>query len=279
MEDQFKNVEKEFERLRDKFRQKEISDSDFKKRLRELRLQDKEGHFWTIGAQTGKWYYFDGNDWIEAKPPSLQEKKAICVYCGYENELENASCAYCGERFEKDEDEEEEKAADFTCPKCGRILDKYTFFCPDCDVAETPDEKVWETGEISEAENDEEPIAPQKLEFVMEEEEPIAERFEQVLRAIHPFSMLLFFGAIGLLLGIVLGAFAGATEFLMGGASVLPPFLEELQGSLIGGILFGIFGGLLGFIVLGLLGYLGALVFNVVFSFIGGIKIHIERSR
>ncbi len=269
MEDQFKSVEKEFEQLRDKFRQKEISESDFKKKLKELRLQDQSGRFWTIGAQTGKWYYFDGNDWTESKPPSFQEKKAICVCCGFENELENESCAYCGESFKKTEEKEE----GFTCPKCGRKLDKYTFFCPDCDVKETTEEKVWETGEIFESEKEERTTPPEKLEFEMVEEE-VAERFEQVLRSVHPFSILLFFGTVGLLLGIVLGAFTGATEFLVNWSRILPAFLGELQGSLIGGILYGLFGGIFGFIVLGLLGFISALFVNLIFSLIGGIKIH-----
>jgi hypothetical protein len=273
MEDRFRIVEKEFEQLRDKFRKKELSESDFKKKLKGLRLQDQNGRFWTIGAQTGKWYYFDGNDWIESNPPSLQEKKAICIYCGFENDLENESCAYCGESFKKEEEEETE----FVCPKCGRKLDKYSFFCPDCDITETPEEKVWETGEFFEAEKEEETVPPGKLEPGIAEEEA-GERFEQVLRSIQPFSMLLFFGAIGLLFGIVLGAFAGATEFLMDGARILPPFLRELQGSLIGGIFYGLLGGIFGFVALGLLGFTGAHLFNVVFSLIGGIKIHIEKT-
>lgn len=273
MEDQFKTVEKEFELLRDKFRTKELSESDFKKKLKELRLQDQNGRFWTIGAQTGKWYYFDGNDWIESKPPSLQEKKAICVYCGFENDLENESCAYCGESFKKEEEGEEE----FVCPKCGRKLDKYSFFCPDCDITETPEEKEWETGDFLEPEKEEGTIPHEKFEFEIAEEEA-GERFEQVLRSIQPFSMLLFFGAVGLLLGIIFGAFAGATEFLVDGARILPAFLRELQGSLIGGIFYGLFGGIFGFIALGLFGFLSAHFFNMVFSLIGGIKIHLEKT-
>lgn len=282
MENRFRSVEKEFEQLRDMFRRKEISESDFKMKLRELRLQDQKGRFWTIGAQTGKWYCFDGNDWIESKPPAFQEKKAICVYCGFENDLENESCAYCGEKFKKEEEEEE-----FTCPRCGRKLDKYSFFCPDCDRAETPEEKAWETGEIFGPQKEEGTVPPEKLEFELggeeeeEKEEGVEgeeeERFAQVLRSIRPFSMLLFFGGMGLLLGILGGAFAGATEFLKDGAGILPVFLRELQGSPIGGIFYGILGGIIGFAALGLLGFLSAFLFNLIISLTGGIKINIEK--
>jgi len=254
MEDQFKNVEKEFKQLRKKFRLKNISELEFKKRLKDLRLQDQDGRFWTIGAQTGRWYYFDGNDWVESKPPSLQEKKAICIHCGFENDLENEVCAYCGESIKKEE---------LTCPKCGRILDKYSFFCPDCDKDEEDEEKIWEpTGEIEK--------------FEGEEEEGEEERPTQILRSVHPFSLVLFFGSVGLVVGIILGAFAGATDFLLGAMRVLPAFLRELHGNLLGAIFYGLFGGIFGFVVLGLIGFLSAVFFNVIFSFIGGIKLHIE---
>jgi hypothetical protein len=69
MDDQFKNAEKEFKQLRDEFNRKSLSEPDFKKKLKELRLQDEQGHFWTIGAQTGKWYCFDGDLRSRKKEP------------------------------------------------------------------------------------------------------------------------------------------------------------------------------------------------------------------
>lgn len=263
MDDRFKNVEKEFAQLRDEFNRKRLSEPDFKKKLKELRLQDQDGRFWTIGAQTGKWYCFDGNDWIEAKPPSLEEKRAICVHCGFENDLENDACAYCGEELKaKDTGETEEE---FACPKCGKSLDKYTFFCPDCDKGVEDEEeeegKSWEPEE----EPDIEPPTG---------EEPAGE--EKVLRSIQPFSLALFFGCLGLFGGIIAGAFAGAADFLPGLEAVLPSFLSELSGSLIGGLFYGLLGGIAGFIAVGLLGFVTAVLCNIIFSFIGGIKLHIE---
>lgn len=262
MDDQFKNAEKEFQQLREEFNRKRLSEPDFKMKLKELRLQDQDGKFWTIGARTGKWYYFDGDDWIEAKPPSLQDKRAICVHCGFENDLENETCAYCGESLKvRDEEEGEEE---FSCPNCGRSLDKYAFFCPDCEKKEEGEEegeKTWE------------PVGEFDIELT-EEEEP--EKDEQVLHSVQPFSLALFFGSLGLLVGIVMGAFAGSTDFLPRVISVLPSFLSELHGSLIGGLFYGLFGGLFGFIVIGVVGFLIAVLFNVIFSFIGGIKLYIE---
>ena len=41
-----------------------------------------------IGAQSGQWYVYERGQWIEAKPPSQMERKAICIACGFENDLE-----------------------------------------------------------------------------------------------------------------------------------------------------------------------------------------------
>ena len=262
MDDPFKNVEKEFQQLKEEFDRKRLSEPDFKKKLKELRLQDQDGRFWTIGAQTGRWYYFDGNDWIEAKPPSLQDKKAICVHCGFENDLENESCAYCGESLKRIT-EVEEGEEEYRCPKCGRKLDKYSFFCPDCDAREEEEEveKTWEQA------------ADFDLGLSVEEE---SEKEEQVLRSVQPISLALFFGSLGLLLGLVMGAFAGSTDFLPGLVYLLPPFMRELHGSLMGGIFYGLVGGIFGFAAIGLAGYLMALLFNVILSFTGGIKLLME---
>jgi hypothetical protein len=233
MDDQFKNAEKEFQQLKDEFNRKRLSEPDFKKKLKELRLQDQDGRFWTIGAQTGKWYHFDGNDWIESKPPSLQDKRAICVHCGFENDLENEACAYCGESLKERGEEEREEDG----------------------------EKTWEPDRMF----DMEPPCEEEL-----------EKEEQILRSVHPFSLALFFGSLGLLIGIVMGAFAGSTDFLPEMVGVLPSFLRELNGTLIGGLFYGLFGGIFGFILIGLAGFLIAVLFNVIFSFIGGIKLHLE---
>ncbi len=263
MDDQFKTVEKEFKQLKDEFNRKRLSEPDFKKKLKELRLQDKDGRFWTIGAQTGKWYCFDGNDWIEANPPTFQDKRAICVYCGFENDLENETCVYCGEVLK--EREIEGSSEELTCPNCGRKLDKYSFFCPDCDKEKKEEEeereKIWEHVEDFE-------VQPPF------EKEP--DKIEQVLRSVQPFSMALFFGSLGFLVGIIMGAFAGATDFLPGVVRNLPSFLRELNGSLIGGLFYGLFGGIFGFVATGVVGYFLALLFNVIFSFIGGIKLNVE---
>ena len=100
-----------------------------------------------------------------------------------------------------------------------------------------------------------------------------------VFRSLRPFSFLLFAGAAGLLLGIFVGAFIGATNYFSGIVKYLPAFIQENKGNLLGGVIYAGLGGVLGFIVFGFLGYCNALFINVISSFVGGIKIDIEKLR
>ena len=253
MEKKFKDVEQEFNQLKQKYRQKKISGREFKDKLKKIRLEDKKGRCWTIGAQTGKWYYFDGKKWAQSKPPSIQEKKAICIYCGFENDLENETCAYCGGSLGGDVS---------VCPKCGHKLDDPSQPCPYCTV----ERKTWEKAEEEEEEEEEE-------EFKDERD------FNFIFRFISPVSFLFFTGGLGLIIGIIIGAFTGATDYFSGIVKIIPDFLQKLHGNLIGGIFYGLLGGVFGFIFLGLLGFFCALLMNIILSFIGGIKVRVDKIR
>jgi len=100
MTDQFREAEATFSLLLEKFKEKKISQQEFADSLKQLRIKDDEGRFWVIGAQSGKWYAFENGEWIEAKPPSQMERKAICISCGFENDIEAESCARCGSRHD-----------------------------------------------------------------------------------------------------------------------------------------------------------------------------------
>ena len=98
MGDPFREAEATFNELRARFHERKISSQEFADSLKQLRIKDDEGRFWVIGAQSGKWYAFENGEWVEAKPPSQLEKKAICIACGFENDLEAETCARCGSR-------------------------------------------------------------------------------------------------------------------------------------------------------------------------------------
>jgi len=287
MEKRFKKVESEFIQLRKDYQKEKITEREFKDRLKQLRLTDKNGRCWTIGAKTGKWYYYDGTDWLEADPPTLQQGKAICIYCGFENDTKGESCDYCGGNLVKGE---------FQCPKCGCELVSPTQDCPDCEALErakaavdraegeapspgeefTGDEGAFETtpeekGAIFSqfAEPDREPLGGEVF--------PDSGESNLLVRRVDPVSLLLFMGILGTIVGIVLGVFVGISHFFMGIVRSLPPGIQSMHSSLFGGVVYGLLGGIFGFVGMGVLGFVYGLLANLVLSFFGGIKIRIDR--
>jgi len=243
MNKDFKDLEETFEELRRKFREKEISREEFIEQLKSLRLKDDEGHFWMIGAQSGKWYYYDGKNWIRSEPPSLAEGKAICIFCGYENELTAEVCVSCGGNLSENKKK--------YCSKCGTKLDDPLGPCPQC--------------------------SQKPAEFLGERLDAGRGRANFVFHSLSPLSFLFFWGTVGLLVGVVLGAFAGASEYFFPNATIIPGFLKEVQGNLWGAIIYAVLGGVVGAMIFAVLGFLGALVINGIFSLVGGIKIFLER--
>lgn len=64
----FRRIESDFVRLRRLYLNRRLTQPEFVAELKKLRLQDETGRYWTIGAQSGKWYYFDGRAWVRADP-------------------------------------------------------------------------------------------------------------------------------------------------------------------------------------------------------------------
>jgi len=250
MDAKFKDVEAVFSRMKRRFRGGEISKREFIDSLKQLRIKDEEGRFWMIGPQSGKWYYFEGKDWVQSSPPSIREKKAICIYCGYENDLETAVCAGCGGRV--GEGKEEEKPEN--CPECGSEIDPETDACPYC--------------------------AARELKSAKDGEKPGVQRDDPgvvyIVRSVQPLSFLWFSGGVGTVVGVLLGLLAGATDFFPGLTETLPAFFKDMQGKLVGSVVFAGLGGVLGFLAASLAGFLIALAANGVLSFIGGLKVRIE---
>jgi len=250
MSNTFQEVAETFAGLKEKFQSGEISRQQFIDEMKKLRLKDEQGRYWMIGAQTGKWYYFDGRDWIQSEPPSQKEKKAICIYCGFENKLEAETCGRCGGNLV-----EGAEPAD-RCPQCGSALDKPLLTCPKCRP---------KTDSLASIET----VRP-----VSSEEAP-GEMF--VLKFVHPLTTFLVFGILGLAAGAILGVFAGAAGSLASQLSFLPAMIRDQQGKLLGALIDGVLGGVAGFAALGLGGGAGALIVNLALSAIGGWKFRAAR--
>jgi hypothetical protein len=245
MSSSFRDVETAFQSLRQQFREKAISRREFIDRLKKLRLRDSQGCFWMIGAQSGKWYFFDGRDWVLSDPPSEDSGRAKCLSCGLENEGGADACVRCGESLR------EKKAA---CPSCGLPLESPYQKCPSCsrgaEASPLDEEVLFKTPK---------------------------ENF--VLRRLSAASLFFFSGGTGLILGIILGAFAGASDFFSEMAKILPDAFSMLQGTLMGGIVFAALGGLLGFALLGAIGYLLAHLFNGISAVVGGFRVTLDQAR
>lgn len=105
MPDPFREAEAAFDKLREKFNARKISRDEFTDSLKKLRIKDDDGRFWVIGAKSGVWYVHDQGGWVEATPPSQLERKAICISCGFENDLMAERCARCGSRRDGEDPE------------------------------------------------------------------------------------------------------------------------------------------------------------------------------
>jgi len=244
MNTQFRDIEQAFNELKKKFQGGEVSRQQFIEEMKKLRLKDEQGRFWMIGAQTGKWYFFDGKDWVVSQPPSQEAKKTICIYCGFENSLEAEVCARCGGDLA-----EEQKV----CPKCGTKLEEPFLTCPNCS-------------------RQLEAVEPARAGGAAPSVKPDEPGTMSVLRTVQPFSLLLFGGVFGLFLGIILGAFAGATAAFSSGLSFIPSALLELQGKLLGAIIYAVLGGITGFLIGGILSFIVALFGNFILSLVGGVR-------
>jgi len=243
MRNRFKDIEREFEQLKKKFRLQEISREEFVRGLERLRLKDDEGRFWMIGAKSGKWYYFDGVEWIQSEPPSILEKRAICIHCGFDNDLEAEVCVRCGVSLEED--------------KSGY---------------ENANHK---TGQASAESSD---SSGERIRKVRRSKRAFFEKGQAnfILRSVNPLSFLFFSAVTGLLLGIIIGAIIGASNFSFGLTKIFPSFFQEVRGNLLGGISYAVLGGALGLLAFSFFGFLTAFFANLISSLVGGIKVHMD---
>ncbi|MBI4785589.1 MAG: tetratricopeptide repeat protein [Chloroflexi bacterium] len=62
-------MERRFYELKGKLDVGAIGEEEFKAEIEKLRFQDEQNRWWMIGAQSGKWYNYDGMRWIPGQPP------------------------------------------------------------------------------------------------------------------------------------------------------------------------------------------------------------------
>ncbi|MEW5957313.1 MAG: LysM peptidoglycan-binding domain-containing protein [Chloroflexota bacterium] len=66
--DKVKNLEKRYQILQGDYQAGRIEQTAFIAEVDKLQFQDDWGRYWMIGAQTGSWHYYDGQNWHQADP-------------------------------------------------------------------------------------------------------------------------------------------------------------------------------------------------------------------
>lgn len=61
----FTQIMQRYIRLREKFEQGELDAESFERQVNSMVYKDKEGRYWQIGVESGLWYYFDGEKWVQ----------------------------------------------------------------------------------------------------------------------------------------------------------------------------------------------------------------------
>jgi hypothetical protein len=68
-ENRFKKAEEEYFRLKGQLATGHITREQFDAAIKELMVQDAQGRYWMLGADSGKWFVHDGQNWVRADPP------------------------------------------------------------------------------------------------------------------------------------------------------------------------------------------------------------------
>ncbi|MBI5303990.1 MAG: hypothetical protein HY868_17780 [Chloroflexi bacterium] len=74
-DERFENAEREFFKLKGQFAAGRITSEQFDRALKELIVEDAQGRFWMLGADSGTWYIHDGQSWVEATPPGVTQRE------------------------------------------------------------------------------------------------------------------------------------------------------------------------------------------------------------
>jgi hypothetical protein len=72
----FVEVEHRFAALQAQYQAGELDETVYDAELQKLVIEDEADGYWMLGAESGAWYWYDGNQWIRRDPP-LAETPAL----------------------------------------------------------------------------------------------------------------------------------------------------------------------------------------------------------
>lgn len=96
----FQELEKRYYELRGMRDSGRLSDEAFRDEVGNLELQDDEGRWWSIGAESGSWYVARGGEWVKADPPQpVAPPPSRCPDCGAPLPEGARFCGSCGAKI------------------------------------------------------------------------------------------------------------------------------------------------------------------------------------
>lgn len=176
--EKFREIEEKYRSLKEKLEKNEISPEELKVSMKKMMIHDKDGNYWMIGSNTGKWYLYNGTDWKEKSPYSNIDLSQTQHFSTEESQKEETVFLQQEEKTDSTiEQHEEREEFTFDSNSSSEISleqksDKNT------ELLEQKDEEEQLVIEKVEKEEDEEQIVIEKVEE-KEEEQIVLDKVEK----------------------------------------------------------------------------------------------------
>jgi hypothetical protein len=248
----YRDIEEKYKILKDQQSRGIITADDMKVELKKLMVTDENGYYWMLGGKTGKWYYYDGSKWNEGDPYKDEEKDESATADTIQIEIEPQIRRQMRSEEVADDEEATEKEQEVECIRCRAKIPQGTQICPYCDTRQSQEK---------------EPV--RRVEMIPEDR-------EFLIKSINKISFLLFLGGVGLIAGVVFGAFFGIYPIMENILKLFPLMLQEARGGFAGGLIFAAVGGICGFALFALLSLFLAFIYDFIAFIFGGIRIRVK---
>jgi hypothetical protein len=237
-----KEIEDIYQDLKARFDAGEISSDDMKSELKKVMLRDEENRFWMIGSKTGGWYVYDGSTWKTGNPYGQTETAPHAQPEPPPSRRLEAPPA-------REEEVMIESEPQLLCKFCQSRLDKHDVYCNFCGGMQKGTTKS----------------SPRKV-----------PEGQLLVKAASIPSLIFFFGGLGLVAGVIVGATFGIMKIFGDLIFQFPMMLQEMQGKIQGGLFFGGLGGIFGFLAFAVLAAACGLLFNLIAYVFGGLRFKIK---
>ncbi|NDJ78435.1 MAG: hypothetical protein GYB65_19470, partial [Chloroflexi bacterium] len=104
----YEQVERKVSVLRERYQTGHLTRDQLQNELRNLMILDDDGHWWMLGLESNRWYFYDGRTWSPGVPPGYQEPvrgSAVKTDTGLQQVIDESTGPYVErEPIEIDED-------------------------------------------------------------------------------------------------------------------------------------------------------------------------------